>query len=79
MNSQTEIVAIEQDGWHLGVLDTETLIRDEELGIRLGFERPRKVRELIERMIKDGAAKRCLRAPCRGAHRNWHARRDARN
>lgn len=42
------------DGWSVTMDGDEPTILDEELGTRLGFARPRKIREVIERMISDG-------------------------
>lgn len=42
------------DGWSVAMDGDEPTIMDEELGVRLGFARPRKIRELIARMISDG-------------------------
>lgn len=41
------------DGWSVTMDGDEPRIRDEELGIRLGFARPRDIRKLIERLLKD--------------------------
>src|SRR5258707_4446545 len=54
MSENSEIVAVEQDGWHLGVLNSETLIQDLELAERAGLERPTNIRQIIEKMIADG-------------------------
>jgi hypothetical protein len=43
------------DGWSVTMDGDEPTILDEQLGERLGFSRPRKIRELIERMQKEGA------------------------
>lgn len=42
------------DGWSVTMDDDEPRIMDEELGKRLGFARTRKIRELIERLLRDG-------------------------
>jgi hypothetical protein len=42
------------DGWSVTLDGEEPTVLDEELGARLGFARPRKIRELIERMVSDG-------------------------
>jgi hypothetical protein len=44
------------DGWTLGFAGgaDEPMVRDVDLAERLGFERPRKIRELIERHIDAG-------------------------
>lgn len=43
------------DDWHLEIGDDgEPRVRDVHLATRLGYDRPRKVRELIERMVADG-------------------------
>lgn len=41
------------EGWTLDVAG-EPMVRDLELGERLGYERPRDIRKLIERMVADG-------------------------
>jgi hypothetical protein len=48
-NAMTRVV----DGWSVTMDGDEPRILDEELGARLGFARPRKIREVIERMISD--------------------------
>lgn len=42
------------DGWSVAIEGDEPTILDEELGARLGFARPRKIRDLIERMLSEG-------------------------
>lgn len=41
-------------GWDLELDGEEPFVRDIELGERLGFERPRDIRKLVERMYADG-------------------------
>lgn len=43
------------DGWSVTMDGDEPRVLDEELGIRLGFARPRGIRKLIKRMMKQGA------------------------
>lgn len=42
------------DGWSVTLDGDEPRILDEELGRRLGFARPRDIRKLIDRLVKDG-------------------------
>ena len=42
------------DGWSVAMDGDEPAILDEELGARLGFARPRKIRDLVQRMISEG-------------------------
>jgi len=52
---QAPMTCVAIEGWLLGHTgDKEPRIRDLDLGERLGYERPRKIRELIERMIQEG-------------------------
>lgn len=55
MTAPALVRSVAIDGWSI-VLggDDEPLVRDIDLGERLGFARPRKVRELVERMLRDG-------------------------
>lgn len=41
-------------GWSVAMDGDEPTVLDEELGARLGFARPRKIRDLIERLIRAG-------------------------
>lgn len=54
----TELVRlVSVDGWHLAVEndeDEQPTIEDVELAAKLGFRRLRKIRELIERLRRDG-------------------------
>jgi hypothetical protein len=51
--SDADLILKEFNGWPVGFRpgDTTPLVRDIDLGTRLRYPRPRKVRELIERMI----------------------------
>lgn len=49
-NGMTRVV----DGWSVTMDGEEPTVRDEELGTRLGFGRPRDIRKLIERLTSDG-------------------------
>jgi len=42
------------DGWTLDVTDDEPTILDVELGSKLGLNRPRDIRKLVERLVRDG-------------------------
>lgn len=52
MGGSSELVLREVNGWTVGFRgdDGEPLVRDIDLGERLGYERPRKIRDLIERL-----------------------------
>lgn len=54
-----EIEVVDVMGWQLSVFDEEDdpLIRDVDLAVRLGYERPRDIRQLIDRLIKAGNLK----------------------
>jgi hypothetical protein len=49
----TEIVTFSVEGWSLGRItgNAEALIRDVDLAERLGYERPRTIRDLIKRVL----------------------------
>jgi hypothetical protein len=58
--------------WPIGVHgfdDEERRVLDVELAKRLGFERPRKIRELIERLKKDGELPSVFSRPTVGRQR----------
>lgn len=58
MSALVRTVAV--DGWTLAVqneADEHPTVEDLELATRLGFARPRKVRELIGRLLRDGLLK----------------------
>lgn len=42
------------EGWSLAVIEDEPRVRDVDLAERLGFERPRKIRDIIKRHTNDG-------------------------
>ena len=50
-----QIITRNYDGWQLSFLgeDEEPHIQDIELGTKLGYERPRDIRKLIERLVRD--------------------------
>lgn len=48
-------------GWPVVFVDGEPMIEDEELGRRLGYDDPRKVRELIGRIFNDSEIMRTVR------------------
>lgn len=56
------------DGWTLGFAskEDEPLVRDLELGERLGFARPRRVRDLIESLARTGKLKDLELRPATG-------------
>ena len=56
-DAMSEIVDVM--GWQLTVFDDDSdpLIRDIDLAVRLGYERPRDIRQLIERLIRAGNLK----------------------
>ncbi|WP_438032415.1 hypothetical protein [Sorangium sp. So ce204] len=68
MGGSGELALREVDGWTVGFRDgdSEPLVRDLDLGERLGFERPRKIRELIDRMENDGKIAAVFRRPTVG-------------
>jgi len=41
--------------WSVTIDGDEPTILDEELGARLGFARPAKIRDLIKRLVRAGA------------------------
>lgn len=58
---------IEVQGWRLALEGSDVLtIRDIDLGERLGYLRPRKIRELIERLEKEGKLPGVQRRPVLG-------------
>ncbi len=64
---QVDGLALERDGG-----DGEFRIRDVELAERLGYDRPRKIRELIKSMIDTGELPGLLPRPAVGRGRNQH-------
>jgi hypothetical protein len=59
-----EVERVEEvQGWPLSVVrgSAQPLIEDEELGRRLGYERARAVRDLIERLFNDSDLRRTVR------------------
>ena len=48
-------------GWPVVFVDGEPLIEDEELGRRLGYERPADIRELVSRIFSDSDVIRTVR------------------
>lgn len=65
------------EGFNLDAsLDNEPRIRDVDLAERLGYERPRKIRELIKRMVDEGEIVGLLPRPTVGRMRNRQAERE---
>lgn len=56
MGGSSELVLREVNGWTVGFRDgdSEPLVRDLDLAERLGYERPRTIRELIDRHVSAG-------------------------
>jgi hypothetical protein len=72
MNHSTSIV-VNVEGWTLSRFDTdeEPRVRDLDLAERLGYERPRDVRDLIKRLVSDGKLGEVF---CRTAPQNGRGR-----
>ena len=75
MNAPTKV--LEVNGWGLVVGEDDVpRVRDLDLGARLGFARPRKFRELVERLRRDGILKDSDVRPTVGRTRIGVAERD---
>lgn len=64
MGTEIQIQKVEHiQGWPLTVVrgEKQPLIEDEELGRKLGFDRPRRIRELIARIFNDSELCRTVR------------------